>query len=90
MRSPVISYSSHNKHRLEARLIPPVAPAGAAGAGTTGRDKHHGMAVAGRDSVPKRESASAPSPPGQTPREENIDTSEEFLFKFRSIIKMHK
>lgn len=56
MRSPIISYSFHNKHRLEVGLIPPAAPAQslAAGAGTTGRDKHHGTAVAGQDCSQKR------------------------------------
>ena len=106
MRSHVISYSYRNNDGLEAGLILPVAPAQslAAGAGTAGRTAmlqgrrrgrgrgrgHAGSPVARQDSVPERESASAPSPPGQTPRDGNTDTFEEFLFKFSRIIKMHK
>lgn len=48
-----------------------------------------GSPTAGQESVPERESASAPSPPSQTPQDGNTDTLEEFLFNFRRI-KMHK
>lgn len=57
------------------------------------RRGHAGCPVEGQDSVPsvpERECAGAPIPPGQTPPGGNSPTFEEFPFKFERIIKMHK